>query len=64
LVIRSIVAGTAVKPDRSGVAMKLATIGGAAASCWVIGGRPRRSSTVRSMLTVEYMLLSTAFRLT
>ena len=44
--------------------MKLFTIGGAAASCWVIGGRPSRSSTVRSMLTVEYISLSTTLRLT
>ena len=57
-------AGSAVNPDRSGFVVKLLTIGGAAASCCVIGGRPSSSSIVRSMLSVEYMSLSTACRFT
>ena len=44
--------------------MKLLTMGGAAASRWVIGGRPSSSSMVRNIDTVEYMELSTALRFT
>jgi hypothetical protein len=46
---------TAVKPERSALAVKAFTIGGAAASCCVIGCRPSSSSTVR--IVEEHELL-------
>ena len=42
----------------SGLAWKLAYIGRAPASNWLIGFRPKISSMLRSMLLVEYMVLS------
>jgi len=39
-------------------------IGVAAASNWLKGGSPRINSIVLNMLTVEYIVLSTDFRLT
>src|SRR5579885_1609070 len=54
---------TAVYPPRSGAVRKLAYIGGAAASYWVMGGRPSSSSMVRSMEDVVYRVESTKPRL-
>src|SRR5258707_5626436 len=57
-------AGRCVYGVRAGEAWKERYIGAAAASYWLMGGRPRMSSIVRSIPDVVYSVLSTAPRRT
>src|SRR5207247_6610702 len=59
--VRETRAGRAEYDARSGSLVNALNIGVAAASYWLMGGIPRISSMVRSMLVVEYMVLSTDF---
>lgn len=61
---KSTLGGITLNVDRSGSVPNEAYMGIAAASYWLIGGNPSRSSIDRTIELVEYIVLSTVPRLT